>query len=313
MNIKKIDVALNKCYRTASGLLTPTPKDALVVEAQYKDFESLLLNSSLNLAAKSITTPSHALHVTFWYHINAYKRIIKSNTYASSIQHILIHLTNINSPIPNKPTNNIPTSTNITIDTTISSHDKNNTCPDFFKKKFLEYKSKIPVETTYFTDGSFLNGTAPYAVIEQQANGYSYMKVRQSLLTPHAGIFNAELAAIKFAVRHASSKKKHALICSDSLSVVKSLQHDGESRRFLLDGVTLNSRITILWIPAHVGIVGNELADEAAKEAIKMPLIMEVPCLSAIIKNFHKVEAANIKNTVWQTSSTFFKNTQRTT
>ncbi|XP_017489096.1 PREDICTED: uncharacterized protein LOC108377346 [Rhagoletis zephyria] len=163
------------------------------------------------------------------------------------------------------------------------------------KKFFLEYKSKISVETTYFTDGSFLNGTAAYAVIEQQANGYSYMKVRQSLLTPHAGIFNAELAAIKFAVRHASSKKKHALICSDSLSVVKSLQHDGESRRFLL------------WIPAHVGIVGNELADEAAKEAIKMPLMMEVPCLSAIIKNFHKVEAANIKNTLWQTSRTFLK------
>ncbi len=67
------------------------------------------------------------------------------------------------------------------------------------------------------------------------------------------------------------------LICSDSLSALVSLRsfHSKAQQDILYEVLQLNTRISckgcqvkFMWVPAHVGITGNELADRLAKRAL---------------------------------------------
>ncbi|KAG5862919.1 hypothetical protein JTB14_002289 [Gonioctena quinquepunctata] len=74
------------------------------------------------------------------------------------------------------------------------------------------------------------------------------------------------------------------LICSDSLSALQALR-DVYSRDPMIKQVLAlmdwlrqqNERICLIWIPGHVGLYGNELADQAARNAASMDIPDEIP------------------------------------
>ena len=67
-------------------------------------------------------------------------------------------------------------------------------------------------------------------------------------------------------------KPKEQHICSDSQSLllsIDSLNPDTQEIRNILE--SLHGRTYLHWIPGHINIPGNEIADKAAKEAAQLP------------------------------------------
>lgn len=120
-----------------------------------------------------------------------------------------------------------------------------------------------------FTDGSKSDGHVGSAVIcEDEAFSEQIPSV--------ASIFTAEMHAIHLALKHIRTKDhRKSLIYTESLSALQALISLKPSPHPILLHVKkllfLLSRrgytIKFCWIPGHVGIQGNELADIAAKSA----------------------------------------------
>jgi ribonuclease HI len=93
-------------------------------------------------------------------------------------------------------------------------------------------------------------------------------------------IFTAELVGVLMAFRLLLDLRPlRAMICCDSLSVVRSLG-SGSIENPIIDEIIhtnteliqyLGLDINLVWIPAHIGVYGNERADFYAKQALQLP------------------------------------------
>lgn len=106
-----------------------------------------------------------------------------------------------------------------------------------------------------------------------------YFHVRQCHRLPDGlSIFTAELVAIIWALRWVEEGGvEKAIICSDSLSGLMAIGGERGGARLDLVGEILTSvyrlerrgcSVGFLWVPAHVGVEGNEAADEAARASL---------------------------------------------
>ncbi|GIZ01784.1 RNase H domain-containing protein [Caerostris extrusa] len=91
-------------------------------------------------------------------------------------------------------------------------------------------------------------------------------------LNDEAPVFMAELKAIEMAIHHIISNNiLHFKIITDSRSVLQALHNPNNIKRsiFHLKQLLNKSTATIelIWTRAHIGIHGNELADQYAKQA----------------------------------------------
>ena len=70
---------------------------------------------------------------------------------------------------------------------------------------------------------------------------------------------------------------RRAAVITDSRSLVDALEGDGSHRRLdrlrqLLRECGEDEReLTVLWVPGHCGLQGNEMADEEARRGAEMP------------------------------------------
>jgi kelch-like protein 2/3 len=85
---------------------------------------------------------------------------------------------------------------------------------------------------------------------------------------------SAELNAIKLALESANKNNlRNLLICTDSLSsciMIENSKRHLKIEKIFHDIFKLSNEIQadLMWLPSHVGIVGNEIADSLAKEAL---------------------------------------------
>ena len=147
-------------------------------------------------------------------------------------------------------------------------YKKGETCNTIYLSTFHEIKNNYPDCQIIYTDGSKTDqgvGSA-FAILD---------KTYYWSLNPKASIYTAELYAIWQALRYIEYEENNTfLICCDSLSVLESIsnsfsynplvQHILSLTQWLKDQEKV---IYFAWIPGHIGIPGNELADSAARQA----------------------------------------------
>ena len=150
------------------------------------------------------------------------------------------------------------------------------TDPAVIKQTFLEIIEEHTDYTTLYTDGS----KNPQGSVGASYYISNFNIGRQFRISNNVSVYTAEMIAIREALRFITSYKiTKAIIISDSLSVLKSLESGiSQSRPNLLEEVKcmisnlfINQTcdLRFIWTPAHTGVVGNERADKLAKQALQ--------------------------------------------
>ena len=145
---------------------------------------------------------------------------------------------------------------------------KRNRPVEELQQKFLDLKDSLYNNyTSIFTDGSRMNGKTSYAFIVGN-------HVESNRLPSTSSVYTAEMYAIYKAIKYVYlSDIQKAVIFSDSLSVLQAIASFKTKCHYMIKLQKLISicgkDIVFEWVPSHVGIHGNTLADTAAKNAIE--------------------------------------------
>jgi len=148
------------------------------------------------------------------------------------------------------------------------------------KTKYHEIRSSYPDYEAVFTDGSRMNNSTASACI---ILNHTLMK----RLPDHFSVFSAELHAISMSLSHIQQYTQHRyIIFTDSLSSLQGINSYNPQNPLVtniqnqLHHLLLITNVIFCWIPSHIGIAGNELADKAAKIALTTP-IADIPVSSS--------------------------------
>ena len=136
------------------------------------------------------------------------------------------------------------------------------------RKSFQSILEGFPDTNVIYTDGSKDEGKVGCAFISDQV-------IQKFRLHEACSVFTAELHAIIKALEYIwHGESTNILLCTDSLSSISALStcfpkhhlvQQAHDLLFRLQEVGI--KVTFIWVPSHVGIVGNEPADNAAKDA----------------------------------------------
>lgn len=142
-----------------------------------------------------------------------------------------------------------------------------------------------------YTDGSERQITGA-AFLVQDSDGQWISGVKRT--SNHLAVYTVEMMGMFLALRWVEERKpENVLICSDSVSVLKSLKTFKSCHQDILFSILqIHSRIiqkgtsiSFIWVPAHIGIRGNEEMDKLAKQALQREMIdMQVPLSKSEIK-----------------------------
>uniref|UniRef100_A0A0K8VMK1 RNA-directed DNA polymerase from mobile element jockey n=1 Tax=Bactrocera latifrons TaxID=174628 RepID=A0A0K8VMK1_BACLA len=149
-----------------------------------------------------------------------------------------------------------------------------------------------------FTDGSRTSDYTSLAVTNKDGDA-----ICQWPLYPMCTIFTAEALAIELAVEYAKKNKGKYIICSDCKSCITAIKSPSNTNKiisFIRNSlIAAPNKIKVMWIPGHVGILGNERADTAAKNVTKSPALTLNRLTKSDLHNAIKNERLKLDLTDW--------------
>jgi len=163
-----------------------------------------------------------------------------------------------------------------------------------------------------FTDGSKGPDTGHAGAAVYIPVSESYIKRR---LSDHVSVSTTELTAILMALQWIEEREtKNTVIASDSLSALLGIISGKSSFRsniineifLILYRMELKGLSTcFLWVPAHVGVEGNEQVDKLAKETLIFKhMDLKTPLTKNKAKMFIRKYAESIWLEYWDNSET---------
>ena len=310
--LKMLEPIQNQALRLCLGAFRTTNAHSLHVEANEPPLEIRRQTLSLNYLSKSMSTPRNSTTRTILksQRLKSHYDNRKKSTPSLSEPYGLRNLDaanklNINTSsvkeIINPPS--IPPwerhQCKVILD--LSKTPKSESNPISHKESFYNIKQNFVDHVEMYTDGS-MNETG---VAAGMVAYWKHKKITETSkrLPDKSSIFSAEARAIQMALSYiATYNQKNYIIYSDSLSclqAIKSTEHRNPAISHIqaqIHNLIVNGkRITLCWIPGHVGIKGNEEADNIAKRGISKPIYTE-----PIPSQDYKPHIRNHTNKIWQ-------------
>ena len=171
--------------------------------------------------------------------------------------------------------------------------DREDTGNKAIVEKVVRKLDSYDINTTIYTDGSCDAGVSDGGSAVIVTTGTARNPIEIERILKKGGKFTCsyeeEKRAMIEAVKWMQTNQKYddTIICSDSLSLLEAIDNMTPDTHEIRDRLnTLHGKTHIHWVPSHVNIPGNELADKAAKEAAKMETDVEdsVPLSFAVAK-----------------------------
>ena len=299
--LKRLETIQNQSLRLCLGAFRTSPVASLHVEADELPMELRREKLALQYALKLSANPSNpAYNVTFKpKNTLLYER--KPNAIPSfgiRIKEALNKVCPDENQICLYKLSAIPPwrLCNPDVNLSLSQDKKGSIDPILFQSKFLELKENFNNHEEVYTDGSKDGDRVAAAAVSDDF-------VLQVRLPDKSSIFTAELKAILMAlVLIEESEEVNFVVFSDSMSSLMALKGSSLDNPMVLKIrekyshlVQHGKLISFVWIPSHVGIRGNEEADKAAKDALKL----QVSNLKIPFTDFKSEIRKHVKE-VWQ-------------
>ena len=279
-----LDTVHHQGLRLALGAFRTSPVTSLYVEADEPSLTLRREKLSLQYATRLAANPSNpAFKVTFSPQFSEiYERKPTAIRPFGLRVSPLLDSTNIN------PTNiekhfvtEIPSWCMKKPDILFDLHTSKKSFSDslIMKQNFHILQSRYTEYQHFYTDGSKDGEKVGCAFL--YGNHFSFLRIPDG-----SSVFTAEAKAIDLALDFIDSCFLHDkfLIFSDSLSVLKALNHTSSKNsqiQKLLEKhhkIANTKEILFCWLPSHVGIIGNEIADRKAKDSLHLNMsTFEIP------------------------------------
>ena len=292
---KKLQVVQNTALRIICGAKFTSPVSALQVDAGELPLVNRWTLLNITYALKCTNAQSHPTAHVF---TDNPKFTTKKKPKPFSI-FLKEFNDNIPSPVtalhvPIHPPWRIPS---MKVDTELHLSVGKETPTYLAKSRTLEHMEKWSGYFPVFTDGSKMEEKVAYGIYFKDVDVNIASRLSDNLT-----IFTAELFAIYQSLIYITGyKPQRCVIYSDSLSSLQAIVSLRPGLRpkliqdihYLIKHIQddFNIDLWIVWIPAHVGISGNETADELAKTAIKFqdisqPIPLVIPEIKAVILSY---------------------------
>ncbi|MCG8078476.1 MAG: reverse transcriptase-like protein, partial [Candidatus Thiodiazotropha taylori] len=281
--LKSLDTIHHQGLRLALGAFRTSPVQSLYVEAGEPSLTSRREKLALQYAIRLAANPSNpAFNISF-----PNQFVEKYDTKPTAIKpfglRILPLLENSGIDLKNiqkHETAEIPSWCIKKPTIIFDLHDgkKSESNQDLLKQNFQILQSRYNDYQQVYTDGSKDGDKVGCAYVSKDTH--------QTLRLPDgSSIFTAEAKAIDLALEFVSTSKiQKTIIFSDSLSVLKALDHSSSKNpqiQKLIEKhheISKTKQILFCWLPSHIGIRGNEYADKKAKESLNLdPTIFKIP------------------------------------
>ena len=277
--LAKLDIVHRSGIRLSLGAFKSSPKEALYAEANEPPLEIRRQELAMRYALKIKSHPDNPVYDSLFnlpysskYEKKPYESIgesVKKLFREADINKSKILVKSIpDTPIWESEPNDV--------NFAMSTHDKSSTSPDYFKSKFIS--DILPIYKNFqhfYTDGSKHEDRAGYGI-------YNKDRTLSRRISNDSSIFTAEIEAIRRVLLHIDEAPlrqdiKYVIFC-DSKSVLESIDNQVSRNPLMLKTLDTiqkirydNKTLKFCWIPSHVGIRGNDLADKKAKDSLIKP------------------------------------------
>ena len=302
-NKRKLDSIQTEALRIACGAVRGTPAAALQVDTGEPPLQIRRLQQQIQYAAKVKNDDSHPVNKVFQPHWTdrSKKYTVNTNPIRNKVNDFFCQNNSLNWQIPVLPPRPPWRRRKLKVDLSITKAGKKDENPtamaSLARMQMEKYKNSLAI----YTDASkTTEGVTSAAFVIPALNVTSAIRLPDKL-----SIYSAELLAIKFSLEFVSEHYLSSnvgdgiVIFSDSLSSLTAIKTGKSACRpntlidifEILDIIDANVTCTMVWIPSHVGIAGNEAADKAAQLATMSPFVdvdsyLELKDLNVHIQDF---------------------------
>lgn len=305
--LNKLETAVNRIVRLALGAFRTTPVVAMGVEMGF-NIRNLVEERRISLVARNIVNPRSPHHKT----VKRYADEEPTPKRPSAIKLAWDSYRRGGGPVPQIADITHTPMTGRDLEgmrvNIFPNMNRATTPSEAWVSRYREWRAVRPETGIYFTDASADEHSSTAAAVTLVEG--NYVTVFRHELDRGTSASIAELYAIYRMIMELDGSEIDTMILSDSLGSIRSIFNPINHRYMptCIREILLRNagRIRLGWVPGHMGIEGNERADEAAKNGVG-PTVQTTPPSEVFCRQRAMLGERARRQLVWDISNTFLR------